>query len=81
MFLSMFSPVHHVRVRVRVHVHVRGGVRVRVHVHVRVYKCRNDGLSGIQSVWYRTEKTNDAGNSPVPDHAKAIRYFFSPIPD
>ncbi len=68
-----------VRVRVRVRVHVL--VRVRVRVRVRVYKCRNAGLSGIRSVRYRTEKTNDAGNSPVPDQAKAVRHFFSPVPD
>jgi hypothetical protein len=43
-----------VRVRVRVCFHVC--VRVRVHLCVRVYKCRNAGLSGIQSVRYRTEK-------------------------
>jgi hypothetical protein len=61
-------------VRVRVRVCVR--VCVRVHVHVRVYKCPNARLSGIQSVWYRTGKTNDAGNSPVPDQAKAVRHFL-----
>jgi hypothetical protein len=65
--------------RVRVRVHVR--VRVRVRVHVRVYKCRNAGLSGIRSVRYRNEKTNDAGNGPVPDQAKAIWHFFGLVPD
>ncbi len=40
-------------------------VRMRVRVRVRVYKCRNAGLFGIRSVWYRTGKTNDAGNSQV----------------
>jgi hypothetical protein len=79
------------RVRVRVRVRVRGGVRVHVRVHVRVrvrvsvrvrvYKCRNAGLSGIRSVRYRTEKTNDAGNSPVPDQAKAVRHFIGTAPD
>jgi hypothetical protein len=72
------------RVRVRVRVRVRGGVRVRVHVRVRVrvsvcvrvYKCRNAGLSGIRSVRYQIEKTNDAGNSLVPDQAKAVRHFL-----
>jgi hypothetical protein len=29
----------------------------------------------------RTGKTNDAGNSPVPDQAKAVRHFFGPVPD
>jgi hypothetical protein len=66
-------------------VRVRGGVRVRVYVRVRVrvcvYKCRNAGLSGIRSVRCRTKKTNDAGNSPVQDQAKAVRHFFSPAPD
>jgi hypothetical protein len=28
-------------------------------------------MSSIRSVRYRTEKTKDAGNSPVPDQAKA----------
>ncbi len=71
-----------VRVRVCVRVHVRVRVRfhlrvcVRVHVSVRVYKCRNAGLSGIRSVRYQTEKTNNAGNSPVPDLAKAVRHFL-----
>jgi hypothetical protein len=64
-----------VRVCVCVRVHVCGGVRVRV------YKCRNAGLSGIRSVWYRNEKINDAGTGPVPDQAKAVRHFFSPVPD
>ncbi len=58
--------------RVRVRVRVRVCVRVRV----RVYKCWNAGLSGIRSVRYRTGKTNDGGNSPVPDQAKAVRHFF-----
>jgi hypothetical protein len=62
-----------------VRVHVRGGVHVRV--RVRVYKCGNAELSGIRSVWYRTEKTNDAGTGPVPDQAKAVRHFFVPVPD
>jgi hypothetical protein len=53
---------------VRVRVHVRGGVRVRV----RVNSCRNAELSGIRSVRYRTEKTNDAGTGLVPDQAKAV---------
>ncbi len=65
-----------VRVRVRVHVRVRVRVRVRFRVRVRVYKCQNAGLSGIRSVRYRTEKTNDAGNSPVPDQAKASGIFL-----
>ncbi len=60
-------------------------MRVRVGVHarvrVRVYKCRNAGLSGKQSVQYQNEKTNDAGNGPVLDQAKAVRHFFSPVPD
>ncbi len=61
-----------VRVCVRVHVRVRVSVRVRV----RVYKCRSAGLSGIRSVRYRTEKTNNAGNGPVPDQTKAVRHFL-----
>ncbi len=83
--LHIHVPVHvlscssQVCVRVRIHVQVR--VRVRVPVRVRVYKCRNAGLSGIRSVRYQTEKTNDAGNSPVPDQAKAVWYFFGPVPD
>ncbi len=60
-------------------VRVRGGVRVRV--HVRVYKCRNAGLIGVQSVRYRNEKTNDARKDPVPDQAKAVRHFFGLVPD
>ncbi len=72
-------------VRVRVCVHVRVRVHVHVHVHVRVrvrvYKCRNAKLSGIRSVRYQTEKTNDAGTGLVPDQAKAVRHFFGPIPD
>jgi hypothetical protein len=62
----------HVRVRVRFHLRVC----VRVHLRVHVYKCWNAGLSGIRSVRYQTEKTNDAGNSPVPDLAKAVRHFL-----
>jgi hypothetical protein len=68
-----------VRVRFRVRVHVR--VRVLVCVRVHVYKCWNAGLSGIRSVWYQTGKTNDAGNSPVPDQAKAVRHLFNMVPD
>jgi hypothetical protein len=74
-------------VRVRVHIRVRFRVRFRVRVcvhvrvRVRVYKCWNAGLSGIRSVWYRNEKTNDAGNGPVPDQAKAVQHFFGPVPD
>jgi hypothetical protein len=34
-----------------------------------VYKCRKVGLSGILSVRYRNEKTNDAGTRPVLDQA------------
>jgi hypothetical protein len=50
-----------------VRVSVRGGVRVRVGVHLRVrmYKCRNAGLSGILSVRYQNDKTNDAGTGPA----------------
>ncbi len=59
---------------------VRVRVRVRVRARVRVYKCRNAGLSDMRSVRYRNEKTNDAGNGPVPDQAKAIRHF-GPVPD
>jgi hypothetical protein len=66
-----------VRGGVRVRVHVRGGV----HVRVRVYKCRNAELSGIRSVRYQTEKTNDAGTGPVPDQAKAVQHFFGLIQD
>jgi hypothetical protein len=47
-----------------------------VHVRVHVYKCRNVGLSGIRSVRYRNEKTNDAVNGPVPDQVKAVRHFL-----
>jgi hypothetical protein len=68
-------PCVHVSVRVRVR------VRVGVHVRVRMYKCRNAGLSGIQSVRYRNDKTNDAGTDPVPDQADAVRHFFGPVPD
>jgi hypothetical protein len=46
---------------------VRVRVHVRVRVRIRVYKCQNAELSGIRSVRYRTEKTNDAGTGPVPD--------------
>ncbi len=70
-----------VQVCVRVHVHVCVRVRVRVHVPVCVYKCRNAVLSVIQSVRYWNEKTNDAGNGPVPNQAKAVRHFFGPVPD
>ncbi len=38
--------------------------------------CLNAGLSGIRSVRYRNEKTNDAGKGPVPDHAKAVWHFL-----
>jgi hypothetical protein len=38
---------------------------LHVHVYVHVHICRNAGLSGIQLVRYRTEKTNDAGTGPV----------------
>jgi hypothetical protein len=95
--LNIYVPVHvlscssQVCVRVRVgvcvsvcvHVRVRVLVRVRVRVHVRVhvYKCQNAGLSGIRSVRYRTEKTNDAGNGPVQDQAKAVRHFFGQVLD
>ncbi len=48
---------------------------IGVCVRVRVYKCRNTGLSGIRSVRYRKEKI-DAGTSPVPDQAKAVRHFL-----
>jgi hypothetical protein len=60
---------------------VRVRVRVRVRVCVRVYKCRNAGLSGIRSVRYRNEKTNDAGNGPVLDQAQAIRHLFGSVRD
>jgi hypothetical protein len=60
-------------VRVRVHVCVH--VCVHVRVRVRVYKCLNAELSGIRSVRYWTEKTNDAGTGPVPDQAKAVRHY------
>ncbi len=56
-------------------------MRVYVHIRVRVYKCLNAELSGIQSVQYRNEKTNDAGTGPVPDHTKAVRHLFGPVPD
>jgi hypothetical protein len=74
--LNIHVPVHghaahHRCVRVRV------GVRVRVRVHV--YKCRNAGLTGIRSVWYRNEKTNNAGTGPVPDQAKAVWHFLGPV--
>ncbi len=72
MFLSMFMP-HIIGVYVRVCVHVC--------VRVRVYKCRSAALSGIRSVRYRNEKTNDAGTGLVPDQAKAVRHFFGPVPD
>jgi hypothetical protein len=66
---------------VRVIVRVRVRVRVGVHVHVRMHKCRNAGLSGIRSVRYQNDKTNDAGTDPVPDQADAVRHFFGPVPD
>ncbi len=62
-------------------VRVRVRLCVRVRVHVRVHKCRNAGLSGIQSVRYRNKKTNDAGTGPVPDQTKVVRHFFGPVPD
>ncbi len=62
---------------------MRVQVRVRVFVFlcVFVFMCINAGLSGIRSVRYRTEKTNDDGDSPVPDQAKAVRHFFGPVQD
>ncbi len=63
------------------HVRLRVHVRVRVRVHVRGYKCRNAGLSGIRSIRYRNEKTNNAVNGPVPDQVKAVRHFFGPVLD
>jgi hypothetical protein len=51
-------------------------VYVRVCARVRVYKCRNAGLSGIRSVQYPNQKTNDARTGPVPDQTKAVRPFF-----
>jgi hypothetical protein len=72
---SMFTP-HIIGVWGCGGVRVRVRVRVRMRVRVRVYKCRNAELSGIRSVWYRTEKTNDAGTGPVLDQAKAVRHFF-----
>jgi hypothetical protein len=50
-----------------------------VDVRVRVYKCWNVELSGIRSIWYRTEKNNDAGTGPVPDQAKTVWHFFGPV--
>jgi hypothetical protein len=84
MFLSMFSPVHHrsvclcecMFVCVFVCVFVCMFMCMFVFVCVRVYKCWNAGLSSIRSVRYRTEKTNDAGTSPVPEQAKAVRHFL-----
>jgi hypothetical protein len=35
-----------------------------------VFVCINAGLSGIRSVRYRNEKTNDAGTGPVPYRTK-----------
>jgi hypothetical protein len=78
MFLSMFMP-HITGVYVRMCVDVQ--VRVCVRVRVRMYKCWNAGLSGIQSVRYQNEKTNDAGTGLVPDQAKAVQHFFGPLPD
>jgi hypothetical protein len=46
-----------------------------------VFVCMNAGLTGIGSVRYRNEKTNDAGTGPIPDQAKAVRHFFGPVPD
>ncbi len=60
-------------VQVRVRFRVRVCVCVRVHEH---FVCINAGLSGIRSVRYRNEKTNDAGNGPVPDQVKAVRHFL-----
>jgi hypothetical protein len=34
---------------------------------VPLFKCRNVGLSGIQSVRYRNEQNADAGTSSVPE--------------
>ncbi len=91
LFLSMFSPVHHrsvcecvcecVFVFVFVCVFVFVFVCVFVCVFICVFVCINAGLSGIISVRYRNEKTNDAGNGPLPDQAKAIRHFFGPVQD
>jgi hypothetical protein len=31
-------------------------LHIHIFVYMYIYKCRNAGLSGIQSVWYRNEK-------------------------
>jgi hypothetical protein len=36
-------------------------------IYLRNFDYRNAGLSGIKTVRYRTEKTNDAGAVPVPE--------------
>ncbi len=69
MFLSMFSTVHH------------RSVCMCQCVFVCVFVRINAGLSGIRSVRYRNEKTNDAVNGPVPQQVKAVRHFFGPVPD
>ncbi len=48
-------------------------------MHVRVYKRWNAGLSGIRSVQYRNEKTNDAETSPVPDPTDEVRHYRTEI--
>jgi hypothetical protein len=77
MSMSMSKQLVHILVRVCVRVRVCVCVRVCVHVHVHVlYKCWNAGLSGIQSVWYRNGKTNDARTDPVPDQPDAVQHFL-----
>ncbi len=70
------------------HVHVHTAcpcpcvwVCIYVCMFMWVCVCINAGLSGIWSVWYQNEKTNDAEASPVPDQADEVQNFFGPVPD
>jgi hypothetical protein len=68
MFLSMFSPIHHRSVCVCEYVFVC--------INAEMLDCPVSDQSGTG-----TKKPNDAGNGPVPEQAKAVRHFFSPVLD
>jgi hypothetical protein len=80
MFLSMFSPVHHKSVCVCECVFVS----VCVFVCVFVFVCINAGMPDCPASDQSgtgMKKTNNAGNGPVPDEAKAVRHVLGPVPD
>jgi hypothetical protein len=59
-------------------------VFVCVFVCVCVLVCINAGMPNCPASdqsGTRLKKTNDAGTSPVPDQAKAVRHFFGPVKD